>query len=193
MPCMEPSCGLLECTQYKDSLGLPNVDYTFRPFNSELTGVPRTVLHMLAGGHLELLCTVHAQHSPQGLLIQFLSVLMIWGHFVQFLVNMDSMWSSWQRMKPQARQFLRNRMDDEGPSVRLPGRVAIDFVSFIFKLGSVGTTLFSVFVGLCYLFVPFLGMHESIIKETSDWKTWNSSTPCPALWKDDLEDVLWWF
>ena len=196
-PCVEQACGLLECTKHKDRLGLPNVNYNFEPFSFQLTGVPRTVLHMLAGGHLEFLFRSPVRHSPQGLLLQCASVLMIWEHSIRFVVNMEGMWNSWRGMKDQRKRRLRYRTDGEEPMSRLNARAVvkrtIDFVVLIFGLGVGAVGLGSMVLGLLYLVFPFIYLHASIIEETSAWRTKTASAPCPELWKDDLEDVLWWF
>lgn len=69
VPCAEQPCGLLECIQYKDSIGLPNVKHNFQLFRFH-TGIPRSILHMLAGSHLTFIFRSHAQYSPQRLFMQ---------------------------------------------------------------------------------------------------------------------------
>ena len=46
---------------------------------------------------------------------------------------------------------------------------------------------------LLYLVYPCVQMYIAIVSETSAWKHWDSTKPCPQLWKDGLEDELWWF
>ncbi|CAN9190170.1 unnamed protein product [Alternaria alternata] len=43
------------------------------------------------------------------------------------------------------------------------------------------------------LFGPSILMYLEIVRETRRWDAWDPSNPCLALWKDNLEDELWWF
>jgi hypothetical protein len=93
VPCLEQPCRLLECIQYKDSLNLPNVQYTFNLFGFQLTGIPRTVLHMLAGDHLEFWLRDQKYIPLITFLAQYPIIHILWGNSTRFLVNLNSHWN----------------------------------------------------------------------------------------------------
>lgn len=67
--------------------------------------------------------------------------------------------------------------------------VAMFMVGLLFICGG----LFCLAVHAFYILVPFVGIYWRTIGETSLWKDFNTEKPCPHLWKDDFEDLLWWF
>jgi hypothetical protein len=42
-------------------------------------------------------------------------------------------------------------------------------------------------------FGPSILMYLEIVRETRRWDAMDPSNPCLELWKDNLEDELWWF
>jgi hypothetical protein len=60
-------------------------------------------------------------------------------------------------------------------------------------LGAIVLALFIVAIQLVYLFSPGVTMYLNVVSETESWNNWDPLTPCPQLWKDGLEDELWWF
>ncbi|KAG8627149.1 hypothetical protein KVT40_004632 [Elsinoe batatas] len=66
-------------------------------------------------------------------------------------------------------------------------------VSILSGLVAIAALLSCIVIQLWYLFGPFATIHRVIAEETSSWRDWNTKAPCPQLWKDSLEDELWWF
>lgn len=64
-----------------------------------------------------------------------------------------------------------------------------------FMIGVLSAIFGVLSIGLClvYIFWPFIHMYRKIAIETLSWDSWDAGKPCPQLWKDDLEDRLWWF
>jgi phage shock protein PspC (stress-responsive transcriptional regulator) len=74
-----------------------------------------------------------------------------------------------------------------------PLGVILYVILWIGGLVSIMVGLLMVVFHLVYLFFPCIMMYLLIWGETRDWKDWDPSKPCPQLWKDGLEDELWWF
>lgn len=64
---------------------------------------------------------------------------------------------------------------------------------FIIGLVAIGLALCAILYHLIVLIWPCVGLYWSIAAETSAWGMRNATEPCPQLWKDGLEDELWWF
>ena len=66
------------------------------------------------------------------------------------------------------------------------------FLSLV-GLGALAFLLMCLAVQLFWLLAPFVGLYSAITSETASWRGIDPTQPCPQLWKDGLEDELWWF
>lgn len=46
---------------------------------------------------------------------------------------------------------------------------------------------------LTWLVMPGVVAYYRVVLETAQWKYVDGAQPCLQLWKDGLEDELWWF
>lgn len=60
-------------------------------------------------------------------------------------------------------------------------------------LGAIVLGLGMAALQLLRLFGPSILMYLEIVRETRRWDAMDPSNPCLELWKDNLEDELWWF
>jgi hypothetical protein len=206
-PCAEELCRLPECVEFKKTHGLPSRRFEYRLFGIHLTGIPRNVLHLLAGGHLQLILFLHQKFTPITLLSSTIAIRFLWEIVFSTLGNLDGGRMLWN---DSTKQGSEKRVSEEDSSTSISnsspslesnswtyaGAVGSLLFHFaIFLVGIVGFCLglFGILMHLFYLICPFVIMHMESIIETSSWKEWDSSKPCAQLWKDDLEDLLWWF
>jgi hypothetical protein len=71
--------------------------------------------------------------------------------------------------------------------------VGIRIFLFFHGLGAIVLGLGMAALQLLRLFGPSILMYLEIVRETRRWDAMDPSNPCLELWKDNLEDELWWF
>ncbi|PSK34862.1 hypothetical protein B9Z65_1445 [Elsinoe australis] len=62
-----------------------------------------------------------------------------------------------------------------------------------FGLAAIAWTCCCVAIQLFWLLAPCASLYYRIASEMAAWKGADPTKPCPQLWKDGLEDELWWF
>ncbi|KAF4556301.1 Hypothetical protein D9617_1g081770 [Elsinoe fawcettii] len=99
------------------------------------------------------------------------------------------------------------RSDTREPATPLPATVVDEetswtttiftvlfaFVSFVIGLAAIAFGLLCIAAQLVYIFGPCWSMYSLLVEQTKTWSSWDIKTPCPQLWKDGLEDEMWWF
>lgn len=71
--------------------------------------------------------------------------------------------------------------------------VGIWIFLFFHGLGAIVLGLGMAALQLLRRFGPSILMYLEIVRETRRWDAMDPSNPCLELWKDSLEDELWWF
>lgn len=207
-PCTESLCCLPECVILKEREGCPTSHNTIiTAFGYDISDVPRTILYGLVGGWLQLSVLARSEDSI------WRTLMTLW--FLQF-----TWWSSlysiygikifrevlYENNEPQpdntqsaAQEHLdqlprpgtgntSNPQSDAGTSTKF-----IFAVMFIAGAASIAWILMIIVFQLVLLLGPCIASYSVLVAETSSWKDMNPDKPCPQLWKDGLEDELWWF
>ncbi|KAL6711572.1 hypothetical protein ACN47E_004506 [Coniothyrium glycines] len=219
-PCVVKECSLPKCVVFKQQSKLPNT-FKFIPFGlMDLSGVPRTILHMAAAGFVQMeIVFQSARRSLKDVILILLGIKCTMYIIVTVLVSMDVARNATKDdptdLKPDttttATSHLSNDQDnDTEPSVSsLPAPVTASsekdssssilftalfgVVSFSIGIMAIAAVLISIVIQSWYLIGPFVLVHLWSADQTRKWSRWDVNIPCPQLWKDGLEDELWWF
>lgn len=81
---------------------------------------------------------------------------------------------------------------DESEPLKLSDKLLFS-VFFIMGIAAVLWLCMMVVFQLIFLIGPCASLYGRIASETASWKNADPTKPCPQLWKDNLEDELWWF
>lgn len=87
---------------------------------------------------------------------------------------------------------VSNDGQEESESLTLFG-VSLFSVFFIVGIAAIIWMCIMVIYQLFLLIAPCASLYTRIASETASWKNADPTKPCPQLWKDNLEDELWWF
>lgn len=85
-----------------------------------------------------------------------------------------------------------NEADDTSISAIIFSTVLFILVT-VFGLAAIAWACCCVAIQLFWLLAPSASLYYRIASETASWKGADPTKPCPQLWKDGLEDELWWF
>ncbi|KAJ0108438.1 hypothetical protein J7T55_002042 [Diaporthe amygdali] len=206
-PCTEPYCSLPECISFKKEQGLPNKAIRAIVFGRDIAPISRTILYHLAGGFAQLSILGHKRDSFWMVLMLLWGGQVSWLSSIFYIVHID-------RLKAlitgdQELQFM-GTMDptsDQQQSESLPAPVPDDShdtsdqhsgilvvaIFFIVGMAAIVWLCMNVLFQLYYLVAPCISLYIDIVSETASWKNTDPTKPCPQLWKDNLEDELWWF
>ncbi|KAF2004009.1 hypothetical protein P154DRAFT_519599 [Amniculicola lignicola CBS 123094] len=212
-PCLDQQCHAPECIGVKKSLGLPT------PLSKTLfvytpTSLPMHVLHVIAGGYLQLQ-TLSLREDKRGVVNLCTSlggILYFWIWSIDLLRAVDASFQTWSSYHGQLQRRGKSQAQQQGiaplPSVQagdlfpsilwekvVSSRYEFVFHSVVWLIGCVSLILAIVMPLLetILVFFPCVYLYHQIAEETKTWARIDSKTPCPMLWKDDLEDMLWWF
>jgi hypothetical protein len=205
-PCAARACSLQPCRTLKTESDLPDKPFQIVLFGCSISALPRAVLYALAGANLQMLLLTHKAFSLRSVLILTMSTKWFHDLFLRLVIYANSCKQLY--MKNEEDEPPRN---DEADTARLDNtpleEVTTDddrSTSTLFDVG-MWIVLFSIGLGaivlglgiaafqLVRLFGPGILTYLGIVRETRRWGAWDPSNPCPELWKDSLEDELWWF
>ncbi|CAO2652145.1 Nn.00g004280.m01.CDS01 [Neocucurbitaria sp. VM-36] len=211
-PCVAKDCPLPECVGFKIEQNLPNGNFNYTVFGYNIVGIPRTMLHVLAGGNLQW--TILQGHK---------SLRDTWWQAAMTLFGQQYIWELLFDIAvyaSSARELGSSLFDTSSPdggheaeathtSIPTPSTAKtascrpsysstilgafLFVVVFIFGLVVIGLAVCAVLYHMFFFMWPCVDMYMRIVFETSAWKTCNATERCPQLWKDGLEDELWWF
>lgn len=208
-PCAESICSLPECIGLKKEQERPCFASPLTISGVNITLVSRVVLYELAGGYLHLCITMPLHDSIWRIFATSWSMCFIWQSSIYCfslangfvtLISRDT-----ELQPTQSTNGSQSSDHQQQPQV-LPGHTAHPPSTPINLSGvALGTLLFfagvAAFAWLCFvvvyqliiLFLPSISLYYRIATEVSSWKSLDATAPCPQLWKDVLEDELWWF
>jgi hypothetical protein len=209
LPCVEKQCRLPGCRTFKEEQGFPNASKLVI-YGYNVISIPQIALDWLAAGYAHLVIVVHDRRGFREHVLGLLGVLAFWHITLRSL----ALWNE------TSRSIGDDRTPEEASipastAVResLPAPVTLEsqetdnprtYSSLIWMAIFRSTcclimctrpalVLLSTIFQLWYIFGPCIVTHAMIASETTGWKNINATTPCPQLWKDPLEDELWWF
>ena len=213
-PCDEKHCRLPECRSHKSEQGLENATINFTMFGLTFSSGPRHVLHLLAGGHLQLMLMLREERGLASILMALFGLKVFWSSTIWFSAMLDGglqlirgpAESGPENSSTQSNEATAVNENSEDSSTQPNGTTEVDessessivgalapTVFFVAGLGYILFMLVCIFAQLFYLFCPFIFAVIQIIEETNCWKGWAASEPCPQLWKYGMEDMLWSF
>jgi hypothetical protein len=208
LPCVEKLCRLPGCRNFKEQ-GFPNV-YKLEIYGYNVISIPKIALYWLAAGYAQLMIVLHDRRGIMKNLFALFGVQVFW----QITLRSVALWnvtssSIGDDRNPEASSIPASTAVRESS----PAPVALEsqemdrsrtYSSLIWTAIFRSTyclimciwaalVLLSTIVQSWYIFGPCIVTHAMIASETMGWKNINATTPCPQLWKDPLEDELWWF
>ncbi|KAH4012137.1 hypothetical protein HBH70_231740 [Parastagonospora nodorum] len=208
LPFVEKQCQLRSCKNFKDQQGFPNRT-RFMIYGYNVSNKPRIVLDWQAAGYAQLQIVLNNRRGMAQHIFAFYGIMAYWYLTIYALVR----WSDKSRSdgidrKPEETSIPASNPIEEGlPAPVAPdfqeidrARVNSSFIWTIFRwifllvrclypaLVSLSTT-----VQFFYILGPCVGTYWIIVYQTTGWNNINGTTPCQHLWKDSLEDELWWF
>ncbi len=218
-PCVAKACQRPDCITFKTEHDIPNGIFKVVVFGYDITGIPRAILHALAGGNLQL--TLERQKISKMSLWQVVITLVAlyfpWESAVKLAIFTDVMHKLIYGDAKPASNEPEEKESEERTTTPTPTEASIPSLepeksssngitstsTFlldlweipIFMLG-LGTIAFAIFALLYMLFTLFAGpisMYISLVEETNTWNKWDTSKGCPQLWVDGLENNLWCF
>ncbi|KAJ6284632.1 hypothetical protein J3E71DRAFT_389803 [Bipolaris maydis] len=208
-PCTEKLCSLQECTAFKHAQGLPSQRSEIYFFKKEVSVILTIILCDLAGGWLQMSIMWWSDYSIWRLLLNLWTLQYALWDSVYYIILLHSLGG--QPLDKSAPQPPDNSSPPTRQPSQTPTNSGLDEASpnhtktlswsdvsilTVISVAGVGYTLyFLVMVAfqLILLVAPCILLYSSIAVELSAWKTLDPARPCPQLWKDRLEDELWWF
>ncbi|CAI9633579.1 hypothetical protein GT037_004958 [Alternaria burnsii] len=205
-PCAARACSLQPCRNLKTESNLPDKPVQIVLFGCSISALPRAVLHALAGASLQMLLLTHRAFSLRSVLTLTICIKVFHDVFLLLVICADScrgLYTKNEEVEPP-----RNNEADAAPADNTPPKeVTTDDNCSTSTLFKAGVWIFLFFHGLgaivlglgiaafqlVILFGPSVLMYLEIVRETRRWDAWDPSKPCLELWKDSLEDELWWF
>lgn len=199
-PCTAKLCTLPECTLSKQEQELPTYEVNRRALGFELVSVARRILYGMAGGLLQLHILWSPEKGTWKILYNLWTLKLVWESSIFYIVVLDS----FKRLALGARTsedaHVQSQEPTRDPTVTEPEgatgsdcNIIISALMFVGGILSILWLLFIITVQLLALFPPCILMYWQIATELASWKHTDLVQPCPQLWKDYLEDELWWF
>lgn len=87
--------------------------------------------------------------------------------------------------------FPNNHDDAARPSFLLYALLFL--IMFVVGAGAIAWLCTIIDLQLFMLLAPSIELYSLITSELTAWRKLDPTSPCPQLWKDWLEDELWWF
>jgi hypothetical protein len=210
LPCVEKQCRLPGCTTFKKEQGFPN-GVRAVIYGSNVITIPRIALDWLAAGYAQLAIVLHDRRGVPANVFSMFGLFGFWHMWIYALLRWgDTSGSFGDDEKPDEASIPASTPNEEAslpapftPEPQEAGRprlspgfswmtiFKIAFYSIRFILDAV--TLVGASLQVWYTLGPCIGMYAIIADETTNWRHMNATMPCPQLWKDPLEDELWWF
>jgi hypothetical protein len=169
-------------------LNLPSNKLSFVVFGYDITASPRTLQYALAGGSLNIMLWL-GHDSLREILTTTVSMTFLHYSFISILLWADALRKSYNGGHDEVRP--PDNKEHSFKFTRL--RMIAYIIALIVGLGAIGLWLITAASQLYYVFGPYIMMYVVIVRDAREWKEWDKSTPCPHMWKDWLEDELWWF
>ncbi|KAF2660287.1 hypothetical protein K491DRAFT_574953, partial [Lophiostoma macrostomum CBS 122681] len=85
-PCQEKACTLTECVENKNSQSLPSPPVNYTMFGLPVYGGARHVLHLLAGGHLQLMLVLKDDRGLYSIALSLLGIYIFWWCTIRIIV-----------------------------------------------------------------------------------------------------------
>lgn len=218
-PCTNQACSLQACVAHKSASNLSSIG-VFAPFGLDLTRVLRQSLYMATAGFVHLQFVLHLKSHIMSLKDLMLTVIGF--HFtvhvmVYVLIAAESVQKMLSKEEPADQDPEETSMPANSDNINssetastLPIPVTtpssmdtstsritypsfLQTVMFLVGLAAIIIFLFFIVLQVWYCIAPFFISLIAMTYEIQTWKTWDHATPCPQLWKDGLEDELWWF
>lgn len=207
-PCTESLCYLPECVTLKEREGCPSShNAIITAFGYDISTVPRKILSGLAGGWLQLSVLARSDDSIWNTLMVLWFLQFIWSSSLYFICGIKRLRElSYKDNKPQpdnTQSAAQDQLDQlPRPATENTSNPQSDtsistkfFLAVIFIAGVayIAWNLLVLVIQLVLLFGPCIVSYSVLVAEISSWKDMDPGKPCPQLWKDGLEDELWWF
>ncbi|KAH7061680.1 hypothetical protein BKA63DRAFT_527982 [Paraphoma chrysanthemicola] len=204
LPCVEKSCFLPSCITFKDEQGFKNPLFLI-VFGHDVANIPRTILCWIAAGYAQITIMLHDRMSPQKHLIGMFGIHTFWIGLIHVYftsgfgdqlaglneqeTNQDTNTDTNEQALPRPVHENANMPTSSVTCVN----IVFHTVVFTVSLAVMAFTALGIFIHLYYIIGPCIMQYYLVQWETNKWKHMNATAPCPQLWKDGLEDELWWF
>lgn len=207
--CTEPVCQLPGCIAFKKGQGLPGNEHRLMVFGQNLVFVPRRILHAMAGGFLQCSIVLRREDSLVSNITTLCFLQLAWRSTIY---NIFALEGFWDLVTEHTSNDITQLEDQSGSQTTgsLPGpgtqeregifskpftvfHVLIALTLSIVGVAALAWLCLLLCVQLAWLILPMIAMYSRITLETVWWKQLDTTQPCLQLWKDRLEDELWWF
>ncbi|KAJ8116072.1 hypothetical protein OPT61_g2424 [Boeremia exigua] len=209
-PCTEALCHLPGCAAFKDNQGLPCRTIRIMMFGHNIASYPRMVLYQLVGGFLQCSILLRLQSSVWSNIMMLGVSQYAWQSTIMYAFYVGGFWELASEGSRIDSTHSAEELPENQTTGTLPSHVephSPDGTSQGFTIADAVTALFLSVVGvaaiawlclllvwqLLWLIMPCIAMYSRIAAETESWMRADPTQPCPQLWKDGLEDELWWF
>ena len=213
VPCAEKACRLPGCVD-------PETRTRAILFGYDVTQIPRTVWYELAAGYVQLAVLWRSPDSAWMILLGIYGLHGCWEISVHWLFSLQTLSDVIHDEGPDVVRdeestatgapVKDNRQPGTGtlPSPVVqdennngPKDLYIPNLSEILVYGAFLVLGVGVIVVNCaimvvqafYLLRPCAFLYSHVASDLASWSRPNPMAPCPQLWKDGLEDELWWF
>jgi hypothetical protein len=211
LPCVEKKCQLPTCRTFKEEQDFPDITNIITYGYDFITKL-RIAISWLAAGYAQLAIVTHDRRGIVENIRIMLGLYASWGFTVLAVVRCSSLSSSFSdHRKPREASMPASATVDETLPATAPAppkaqdtmrartysnlmwMTVFRLIPCSIRCMLAALTLCSAITQLWYIFGPCVVMYTMIVLETTQWRNFNATTPCPQLWKDPLEDELWWF
>jgi hypothetical protein len=208
--CTELWCNLPGCLAFKKSQGLPCKEFRIMAFGQNIVSVPRTVLHQLAGGFLQCSILLRLEFSVLSNIMLLWVTQKCWQSTIYYAYYTEGFWSLMTKDDPIDSTHSTQDTSNSHATGTLPHPVAqggqgssSEPITIFGALAGLALSIvgLAMLAWLCliltmqllWLITPWVALYHRIALEAASWKNVDETQPCMQLWKDGLEDELWWF
>lgn len=198
-PCIEPLCNFPVCLTFKESQGLSSKEIRIMAFGNNIAFIPNIIRYQLAAGFLQCSILLRLDWSlPYNIMVLWITHA-AWRSTLYCVAYTSSFWSL-VTQDPASSQMAEVLPDpvaqgDQG-SASESWTVSGALITIAFSVVGIATVAWLcvvLFLQLTWLILPCVVAYCRIALETAHWRYVDGAQPCLQLWKDELEDELWWF
>ena len=208
-PCTESLCSIPDCITFKKDQGhrcLGGSAITF--LGCDISLFSKAILYELAGGWLQLTILARRKDSTWKMFMTLFFLQFIWWSSIYYICYLNSFRSLiLEKSEPELSNDSQpaDQQHDERLPIPATGNNSdsqsnfsivdwlISIVAFVIGVSCIAWFLMIIAFQLVLLLGPCIALYLSMAGEISSWKDMDPKGPCPHLWKDGLEDELWWF
>jgi hypothetical protein len=198
-PCTEALCNFPICLTFKATQGLPDHKFRIMAFGNNIVHIPMTILYQLAAGFLQCSILLRLDWSPLHNIMALCTTHAAWRSTLYCVAYTSELWklitqdtSTSQVTGTLPDPVAQGNQHSTSESCSVPGALITIGLSIVgIAMGAWMCAILC--LQLTWLIMPYVVAYYRIVLETAQWRYVDGAQPCLQLWKDGLEDELWWF